>query len=375
MNHFWFRRPYFCAFAAFFLVCGSLFAQVAPDSNFTPIPEIPTKQMVVGIKEAAPFAMRNANGEWEGIAVDLWQLVADDLGLNFRLEEQSLPELLEGVKTNQLDLGIGAITVSAARERMMDFSQPFDYSGIGVAAKIGDNRFAQLFASLFSWAFLKAIAALFLVLVLAGAAVWYAERKHESNAFGGKPLGGIGNGFWWAAVTITTVGYGDKAPATLPGRVIGLIWMFIGVITISGFTAAIASTLTASNLKASIHSPADLDRVRLGAVSGTFGAEILQSRGLNFRGFSSYEEALEELKKGDLGAVVHDQPLLVYEVRKNHTEEIEVMQWPLAQQSYAFALPTDSPLREHLNRSLLEVLGTPSWMEIRRRYLGTRHEN
>jgi CubicO group peptidase (beta-lactamase class C family) len=47
---------------------------------------------------------------------------------------------------------------------------------------------------------------------------------------------GIGIGIWWATVTMTTVGYGDKAPMTPGGRIVGLIWMFVGVITISGFT-------------------------------------------------------------------------------------------------------------------------------------------
>lgn len=363
------RRYFFQGFSVFLVTFGSVMAQE------TAAPEVAAEKLVVGVKQAPPFAMHAEGGEWEGIAVDLWRLVAEDLGVEFEFEEHDLPALLKGVENGELDVGIGAITVSAAREKRMDFSQPYDYSGIGVAARISDNRFSQLFASLFSWDFLKAIAALCLVLTLAGVAVWYAEKKHKDTGFGGKPLSGIGNGFWWAAVTMTTVGYGDKAPSTTAGRVVGLIWMFIGVITISGFTAAIASTLTSSNLKSSISSPGDLERVRIGAISGTVGAEVLQSRGLSFQSFPSYEKALEELKKGKIGAVVHDQPLLIYAVKQNFNEDLEVLHWPLAQQSYAFAMPEDSPLRESMNRSLLKVLGSPSWLDIRRRYLGSRFEN
>ncbi|MGO2102628.1 MAG: ion channel [Psychroflexus halocasei] len=43
---------------------------------------------------------------------------------------------------------------------------------------------------------------------------------------------------------MTTVGYGDKSPLSLGGRIVGLIWMFMAVIILSSLTAGIASALT-----------------------------------------------------------------------------------------------------------------------------------
>jgi len=57
---------------------------------------------------------------------------------------------------------------------------------------------------------------------------------------------------------MTTVGYGDKAPVTLAGRVVGLLWMPASIILISGFTAAIASALTVGQLDHSISGLDDL---------------------------------------------------------------------------------------------------------------------
>jgi voltage-gated potassium channel len=48
---------------------------------------------------------------------------------------------------------------------------------------------------------------------------------------------------WWAVVTVTTVGYGDVAPVTGEGRVIGMVLMCVGVAVISIFTANVASFL------------------------------------------------------------------------------------------------------------------------------------
>ncbi len=53
----------------------------------------------------------------------------------------------------------------------------------------------------------------------------------------------IVDGLWWGIVSITTVGYGDKYPVTLPGRLIGVLLMTLGVITFSMLTANIASFL------------------------------------------------------------------------------------------------------------------------------------
>ena len=40
---------------------------------------------------------------------------------------------------------------------------------------------------------------------------------------------GLGEAMWWAATTVSTVGYGDVAPETGPGRLIGVMLMMTGV--------------------------------------------------------------------------------------------------------------------------------------------------
>ena len=45
----------------------------------------------------------------------------------------------------------------------------------------------------------------------------------------------ITDGFWWAGMTFTTVGYGDKFPRTWGGRIIAVITMFVGVFVSSSF--------------------------------------------------------------------------------------------------------------------------------------------
>jgi len=55
---------------------------------------------------------------------------------------------------------------------------------------------------------------------------------------------------WWSVVTFTTVGYGDKYPITTGGRIVGILMMLLGVVTVGIVTGRIASFLVNEQIKA-----------------------------------------------------------------------------------------------------------------------------
>jgi ABC-type amino acid transport substrate-binding protein len=276
------------------------------------------------------------------------------------------------METGTANVGVAALTITAEREAVLDFTHPFYSSGLGIATTLGATRprWLLVLQGLFSWTFLQAVLALVGVLLVAAVGVWLFERKHNADQFGGPGLRGLGHSFWWSAVTMTTVGYGDKSPQTIGGRLVALIWMFTSVIVISSFTATIASSLTLSQFHSLIRGPDDLRRVRVGTVPGTTSDEYLRSQGINPILAESLPAALDQLAAGQVAAVVYDAPLLLYRVNQQFAGRLQVLPQTFARQNYAFALPTGSPLREPINKALLKKLSEPQWEEIRLRYLG-----
>lgn len=56
----------------------------------------------------------------------------------------------------------------------------------------------------------------------------------------------IGDALWWAATTVTTVGYGDRYPVTTTGRVIAVSLMIVGIALVGAVTASIAAWFVSS---------------------------------------------------------------------------------------------------------------------------------
>ena len=57
----------------------------------------------------------------------------------------------------------------------------------------------------------------------------------------------VGDGIWWAIVTLGTVGYGDIVPHTAWGRVVGSVVIVVGVTFISFLTATVTSMFVSAD--------------------------------------------------------------------------------------------------------------------------------
>jgi voltage-gated potassium channel len=83
----------------------------------------------------------------------------------------------------------------------------------------------------------------FTLIIFSSIAILNVENLPDSN------IKGPEDAMWWAFVTITTVGYGDRYPVTTEGRIVGVILMTAGVGLFGTFTGYVASSFLGSEQK------------------------------------------------------------------------------------------------------------------------------
>jgi len=74
---------------------------------------------------------------------------------------------------------------------------------------------------------------LFLVILLVCMLVYSSIIYYAELGVDGSQINSIPDAFWWAIITMTTVGYGDKVPVGYAGKLIGAACAITGVLTLA----------------------------------------------------------------------------------------------------------------------------------------------
>ena len=206
--------------------------------------------------------------------------------------------------------------------------------------------------------------------LVAGTIIWFLEKKHNPAMFGGPSGSGLGHGLWWAFVTMTTVGYGDKAPRTAAGRSVAVAWMFLSVSCIAWYTAVITSSLTVSELSGKIRGPRDLPHVRVGALARSETMDILVSKGISAMPFKDLQAGLQAVYSNHIDAFVDNEAQLTYLVKTHFPGRLQVLGKTFEHYYVSMGVPAGSPLREPLNRAIAKLIDQEEWNQLKMRYMG-----
>lgn len=318
------------------------------------ISDISTKTLKVGIAGSEPFAFTESN---KGISVDIWEEVADKNSWEYEYNHfHNIEDALVALNQGELDVVVGPISITAHRIHTLQFSQPFYNSSISILSRVEHKSIWQIVTQLFNIKLLIAIGVFLIILVFVGFLLWLAEHKKSPEQFSDKALQGVGTGMWLAIVTMSTTGYGDKAPITLLGRIIAGSWMVISLLFATTMVAGIASTLSLSAIESTTISNIDqLSGRQTATISGSSSEEFLRKTKAKIIAVDNLSGAINKLENNEVDAVVFDRPQMLYYLKKNKNDHLYISKAEYYKQGYGFAFPNNSMLVRDVNLSLLEL--------------------
>lgn len=331
-----------------------------------------TPKLRVGVFNRPPLVMKDGDGHWRGLAVELWETIAGQLGLPYEYVETPLDEIIQELHAGKLDLALGEIGVSSERVRQVEFTQPYLTSTAAVATPRSSSVFAlkQVIVGIARQGLLLVVAIMMGLLLVFSFILWLVERSVHQTHFGGKPIHGFGSALWFAAVTMTTVGYGDKTPQTPLGRSLAFVWMFLGIILVSAFTGSVASSITVAELNRSITSIHDLTRFRNGVVSDSLAEGTLKAAGISVVSFPTMEDGVAALAAKQISAFIGNDAGLRYVVRRDAPDTVRVTPLPSMRVTFAMACRPGFPHMQVLNAAILDTINAPDWERQVDRWLG-----
>ncbi|XP_025098257.1 glutamate receptor ionotropic, kainate 4-like isoform X1 [Pomacea canaliculata] len=223
-----------------------------------------------------PKGMNN-NSSYTGYSLDVLQRISEIVGFSYVVKECKSNDYgvlnsenlwtgcIGSVVRGEADVIVGALTVTAAREEVVDFTLPYyDFAGIQILMKKPDASinlfyFADVFTPV-AWL------CLFGVIFLTSFLLYMFEKFSPSNELqqsSGSDDNGLPRAFnlkesiWFVIGSVTLAG-GGEPPRSLASRLLVAGFWFFSVVIMSTFTANLAAFLTVSRMDTGI---ASLDKL------------------------------------------------------------------------------------------------------------------
>jgi polar amino acid transport system substrate-binding protein len=314
------------------------------------------EKLKVYTKPIEPFAFQQ-DGKAAGFSIELWERLAKEANLEYEIVwADSVSALIDALKKREADAAIAAISITAERQAVVDFSQPFYESGLSILVNAQTQSSLALVAkSLFNADFVKLVGVVFAMLFVTAHLVWLFERKYNPEQFPAPYLRGVWESAWWAISTILSGGCDAKGPVVIGGRIVGAFWMLVCIVFITYFTASITTIMTVNQLSSDINGPSDLPGRPVATVKGTTAERYLTGKKAEVHAFATIDEAYDALAKKSVQAVVYDAPILLYHVKNASGLKQQVVGRLFQRQNYGIGLQHDSPHRGALNDALLRL--------------------
>lgn len=349
------------------------------------------KPLRVVAKLSKPFVqkLKDENGKdvYVGYSIDLMNAIVKSLKLmnytmqtveNYGTETDGKWDGVIGQLIEQsADVGIGDLTITYKRERVVDFTQPFMNLGISILFKKDTRSPSNLFSftrplSSTVWVYLGTayLGVSVVLFLLARFNPYDWENPHPcdpdpdelENKFS------LMNSMWFTIGSLMQQGF-DLAPKAISTRLVAGIWWFFTMIMVSSYTANLAAFLTAGRMTSAINNVHDLaqqTKVKYGCIHSGSTKDFFKNSSLDvYQTMWSFmeseganvftpgnEEGVDRVKRGGYAFIMEST---VNEYFRKQNCELTQIGGQLDSKSYGIALPPGSKFRAEISRIILEL--------------------
>lgn len=333
---------------------------------------LPSSQsLTVGVHVSPPFVMADGDGGYTGMAIDLWELVAGQLGLSFTyVELDAFGALIDAAQAGEIDIGVTNLSVTRERATRVSFTHPWFDAGMGTM--VSENHttgFSDLIMGLHKSGYLRSYAWIVSIIILATVFLTLLDRRLDKD-FPKRWRDGIAESFY-AVMSMATSGRANrKNYFGWVGRIFQGLSLIFGLAVLVYTMSSITSVMTTLSIDNQINIVADLSDRPIGVFVESTAEEFAQTSGFSSRPYANTEEAASALERGEIDAIIGDAPVLKYFVHTNPDREVKMVGAIFEPEKYAFALPLDSELTHKLTVEIIGLQEQGTVEEIRKSYFG-----
>lgn len=107
---------------------------------------VQAKKLIVGHDtNFMPFEFKDpASGKYVGFDIDMWKLIAENLGLEYELQPMDFNGLIPALQSGNIDAAIAGMTIKSEREKVVDFAYPYYDAGLMILVRKDNNEIKSL---------------------------------------------------------------------------------------------------------------------------------------------------------------------------------------------------------------------------------------
>ncbi|PSW20267.1 ABC transporter substrate-binding protein [Photobacterium sanctipauli] len=326
----------------------------------------------VGSYNCPPFVIEHNDNTYTGLSILLWQKIAQELQLEYEISNHGLQDLLNDVANGNLNIGVSCVSITPEREEILDFSHSYYETHLAIAVK-RQGYLASLKSLFTNTKLLVVLGFVFLAASIVGGIYYLLEHRLNDKLYSMRSKKAqMVEGFILGLLFITKGPFNYFEFKTLPGRILTVMLAIFTTFFIASITAVLASTFTLGLLNSDIKGPNDLANLSVGAKKASTSSEFLIHHSIVHQSFDDIETLLEALDNEDVEAIVADDAVLKYLIKKSKEsgqyEDLTVLPYRFEKQNYGLIIENNSPHREKLNRALLKIRQSPEWKQALHEY-------